>query len=203
MPVHLPTFLVTAWLLAMLPGAGQALMLRQTLTRGRRAAWLSVFGTCVGLLIWSTLAAAGLSAVLLTNDVAYLVLRIAGGLVLVVLGLNTWWTLWRHRNLDVPPTPNERSAFLAGLVTNLSNPKAGVFAISLIPQFIDPQGYAFLSAVFLGVLWALVVAAWYAIFIWVAERGRRVVTKPSVAIGLQVVTGLVLIVLGVTVVVAA
>ena len=38
MPVHLPAFIVTVWLLAMLPGVGQALLLRQNLTRGRRAA---------------------------------------------------------------------------------------------------------------------------------------------------------------------
>lgn len=54
MPTHLPVFVATTWLLAMLPGAGQALMLRQTLTGGRRPAWASIAGTCTGLLIWTT-----------------------------------------------------------------------------------------------------------------------------------------------------
>jgi transposase len=60
MPTHLPVFVLTTWLLAMLPGAGQALMLRQTLQRGRRAAWANIAGTCTGLLAWTSAAAAGL-----------------------------------------------------------------------------------------------------------------------------------------------
>jgi len=58
----LTTFVITTWLLAMLPGVGQALMLRQTLEQGRGAAFMTVLGTSVGLVIWSVAAAAGLSA---------------------------------------------------------------------------------------------------------------------------------------------
>lgn len=53
MPVHLPAFIVTVWLLAMLPGVGQVLVLRQTVPRGRGAAWITVSGQGTGLLIWS------------------------------------------------------------------------------------------------------------------------------------------------------
>jgi len=83
MPAHLPLFLMTTWLLAMFPGAGQALMLRQTLDGGRQLAWMSIAGTFTGLVLWSTAAAAGLSAVLLANPTAYSIVRIAGGIMLL------------------------------------------------------------------------------------------------------------------------
>ncbi|MGW1620420.1 LysE family translocator [Streptomyces sp. NPDC002172] len=89
MPVHLPLFVLTTWLLAMLPGAGQALMIRQILAFGPRPARATIAGNATGLLVWSTAAAVGLSAVLLANPHAYLVVRVAGGAVLFALGLGT------------------------------------------------------------------------------------------------------------------
>lgn len=201
MPVHVPTFVVTAWLLAMLPGAGQALMLRQTLTRGPRTAWLSIAGTCTGLLLWSTAAAAGVSAVLLADPTAYLVLRVAGGIVLAYLGVSSLRAMWRSRSagghVDVV---ERRGAYVAGLATNLGNPKAGVFAVSLIPQFIAPGGHVVASGILLGVLWALTTAAWYVVFVSAVHRGRSLVSRPVVITWLHGVTGVVLLALGLGVV---
>jgi len=205
MPVHLLAFIVTVWLLAMLPGVGQALVLRQTLTRGRRAAWVTVSGQGTGLLIWSTAAAAGLSAILLANDTAYSALRVVGGIVLAYLGIGSLRTMWRVRicpdaRVEVA---EHRGAYLAGLATNLGNPKAGVFAISMLPQFIAPEGHVFLSGVLLGLIWVLTTAAWYVVFIWTVDRGRAMVTRPSVTTWLHGITGVILVLLGVGVVFAA
>lgn len=204
MPIHLPAFVLTCWLLAMLPGAGQALMLRQTLTRGPRTAWLSIAGTCTGLLLWSTTAAAGLSAVLLANPTAYAALRVAGGLVLAYLGISSLRAMWRSRTAGGAVLVTEsRGAYLAGLATNLGNPKAGVFAVSLIPQFIAPDGYVLASGLLLGVLWVLTTAAWYVVFVTAVDRGRALVSRPAVTTWLHGVTGVVLLLLGAGVVFAA
>lgn len=100
MPSHVLAFVVTAWLLAMLPGVGQALILRQTLTRGMGAARASIAGTVSGILVWSTLAVVGLSAVLMANPAAYLALRIGGGLVLGYLGISSLRAVWGTRHSD-------------------------------------------------------------------------------------------------------
>ncbi|MBK7625190.1 MAG: LysE family translocator [Kineosporiaceae bacterium] len=205
MPIRLPAFVATCWLLAMVPGAGQALMLRQALAGGPRLAWISIAGTCTGLLIWSTTAAGGLSALLLANPSAYAVLRVGGGLVLAVLGVNSLRAMWRSRRSEGSSTARDEStqsttdrpgAYLAGLATNLGNPKAGVFAISLIPQFIAPRGYVFASGVMLGAVWALTTSAWYVVFVGAVERGRALVTRPAVDTWLHGLTGVVLLVLG-------
>ncbi len=199
MPVHLAAYVVTCWLLAMVPGAGQALMLRQTLALGPRAAWLTVAGTCTGLLVWSTGAAAGLSAVLLTNPAAYAVLRTVGGVVLAVLGVLTLRSIRRAPEQSPDAPAPARNAYLAGLAVNLGNPKAGVFAISFIPQFIAPPGPVLASAVLLGAVWAATTACWYVVFIALVDRGRSFVSRPRVGRALQATTGVTLVLLGVAV----
>lgn len=204
----LATFVVTTWLLAMLPGVGQALMLRQTLTHGRAAALATIAGTSTGLVLWSLAAAGGLSAVLITNDVAYSVLRWSGGLFLAYVGVRSLLAGRDHRPSDVPsdqPDEVETSsrpghAFAAGLATNLGNPKAGVFAISLLPQFAPSTGNLFLTTAGLGVVWALVTGAWYVLFVSLVQRCRTLVTRPAAQRLLNRTTGAVLLALGVGVV---
>ena len=197
MPIHVPAFVATTWLLAMLPGVGQALILRQALDGGARRAWASIGGTCTGLLIWTTAAAAGLSAVLLANPHAYAAVRIAGGVLLGALGVSTLLSLRRRATPGVAaPAGGYRRAYAAGLATNLGNPKAGVFAISLLPQFLTADGPVLASSIALGALWALVTGAWYVLFTWIVNRGRTLVTRPAVHRGLQLVTGCVLLCLG-------
>ncbi|WPB89730.1 hypothetical protein [Streptomyces malaysiensis] len=74
MPTHVPVFIATTLLLAMLPGASQALMIRQVLEGGQHTLRGTLAGNASGFLLWST-AAAGLSAVLPASPTAYAVLR--------------------------------------------------------------------------------------------------------------------------------
>ncbi|MEU8973368.1 LysE family translocator [Streptomyces monashensis] len=207
MPSHLSAFLVTTWLLAMLPGAGQAVMIRQVLTSGLRTARGTIAGNATGLLLWSVAAAAGLSAVLLASPRTYAAIRIVGGVALVALGTRTLWSVRRSAagsgSGGSPATEADatgfRGGFATGLGTSLGNPKAGVFAVSVLPQFVTASGPVFLSSAALGGLWALVTACWYLLFTWLVQHGRALVTRPAVSRALGLATGVVLLVLGVAV----
>lgn len=203
MPTDLPVFLVVTWLLAMSPGPGQALMVRQTLAGGRRLAWASTAGHATGLLVWSTAAAAGLSAILLANPTGYLAVRVVGGLVLFGLGAHTLLGLRRPGAARSAAGPGGPTGFwggyTVGLTANLGNLKAGAFAISVLPQFVTATGPVLLSSVALGVIWALVTVCWYLFFTWALDRGRALLTRPAVDRGLRLATGGVLLVLGVSV----
>lgn len=200
MPTHVPVFVVTTLLLAMLPGASQALMIRQVLEGGQSTLRGTLAGNASGFVLWSTAAAAGLSAVLLASPTAYAVLRIAGGIVLMILGVKTLRTALTTVSTRTPDEAGRGTGFaggyLTGLITNLSNPKAGVFAISVLPQFVTAEGPVFLSTVALGGLWALVSASWYMLLTWAVSRGRALVSQPAVLRGLSVTTGVVLLGLG-------
>lgn len=204
MPTHVPVFIATTLLLAMLPGASAALMIRQVLEGGQRTLQGTLAGNASGFLLWSTAAAAGLSAVLLASPTAYTVLRIAGGIVLMFLGVKTLRTALTTVSTPTPGEGERRTGFasgyLTGLSTNLGNPKAGVFAVSVLPQFVTAEGPVFLSTVALGALWALVSASWYMLLTWAVSRGRSLVSQPTVLRGLNVATGAVLLGLGAAVV---
>ena len=197
----LVSFIITTWLLAMLPGIGQGLMLRQTLTQGPRVAVATILGTSTGLVIWALAAGAGLSAVVLADPILYRVLVGIGGAFLVGIGLRTLWTATRGKpspaetcGLSAPT--NRRAAYLAGLITNLGNPKAGVFAISLLPAFAGAADGQFVPNLGLGLVWSAVTGTWYLLFVWLVSRGRTLFTRPRAQTALTCVSGVVLVGVG-------
>ncbi|GAA5020043.1 hypothetical protein GCM10023258_08310 [Terrabacter aeriphilus] len=193
------SFIATTWLLAMLPGVGQALMLRQTLTGGRRAAVPTILGTATGLVVWSVAAGVGMSAAVVAVPAVYRALLIAGGLLLAALGVRTLAATRRGAVAapadDASRPPRFRTAYGWGLATNLGNPKAGVFAISLLPTFAGSS--ALLPTLGLGLVWACVTAAWYLVFVTLVSRGRAFVTRPRAQKAVGYTSGLVLIGVGV------
>jgi threonine/homoserine/homoserine lactone efflux protein len=93
----------------------------------------------VGLAVWALLAVAGLAALLAASATAYDVVRFAGAAYLIALGLSQ---LWRSRAGDSESRPDaspDRSAWKAGLLTNLLNPKVAVIYTSLLPSLV-PRG---------------------------------------------------------------
>lgn len=123
--------------------------------------------------------------------------------MLAALGIGTLLSLRRATPAAPEPAASYRRAYAAGLATNLGDPKAGVFAISLLPQFLTPDGPVFVSSVALGALWALVTGTWYLLFTWAVDRGRALVARPAIHRCLQLVTGCVLLCLGAAVAVGA
>jgi threonine/homoserine/homoserine lactone efflux protein len=207
MPTNVVAFVITVALLAMLPGANNASITRQTLTGGRRAGLLTVAGASTGILVWASAAAAGLSTVLLANPNAYLVLRIGGAAVLLVLGLQSLLALRKRRTAGPASTPDRRGAargsFAVGVATSLGNPKAGVVAVSLIPQFVTAHGPVLASSIALGVIWALISGSWFCLYVWTIDKGRTRVTKPGAQRLMHAATGLTMVGLGIVVAVAS
>ena len=210
MPTHVLAFVLTVAVLAVLPGANNASVTRQTLAFGRRAGWLTVAGASTGILVWATGAALGLSAALLANPDTFLAIRIAGAAVLCFLGVQTLWSM-RRRATRAPAAAtgqarqsgNDRHSFLIGLATSLGNPKAGVFAVSLLPQFVTARGPVLASSIALGAVWALVSGTWFCGFVHVLDRGRARVDRPAFRRGMEAVTGVTLLGLGVAVAIGA
>ena len=200
MPETLLTFAVAALLLAMVPGPGTFLVIRNTLRGGRRAALLTTTGNATGLLVWALAAAAGLSALVAASQLAYDVIRISGAVVLVGLGVQSLRTARGVR--DAPGDASEapalrgRAAFRSGLATNLANPKAAVFAVALYPQFI-PDGAPVLPWVLgLAVLQVTLSSSWYTLLAWSVDRAHRLLARAAVRRRLEQASGGVLVGLG-------
>jgi threonine/homoserine/homoserine lactone efflux protein len=190
---NLAALITASFLIALSPGPGTALVLRQSVRGGRRRALATVAGMEVGVLCWAVATALGLSVLLTASEIAYLVLRVAGAAVLVWLGVKA--LLSEHdATRDAEATSN---AFRSGLVVNLANPKLGVFAISFLPQFL-PAGHPGKGVLLLfAVVWVVVDTAWYLVVVGVLHRVRGWLSRAGVRRVLERLSGVVLLALGV------
>ncbi|MDQ4215865.1 LysE family translocator [Microbacterium capsulatum] len=167
------SFALVVGLLTILPGLDTALVIRGTVTRSRRYGFAALLGIQVGTLIWGAAAASGAAALLAASEAAYTVLCYAGAAYLAGMGIAMIVkTFRRGQDPEVVAVQraNGRSGFLLGLVTNLTNPKVGVFYMATIPQFV-PAGQ---SPLFVGMLLAgvhcLLGLVWLGLIILGANR---------------------------------
>jgi threonine/homoserine/homoserine lactone efflux protein len=195
-------FTAVALLGVLTPGLDTMVVLRHALLGGRRAGLAAVLGIAVGCLVWGAASTLGLAALLAASELAYRVLQLLGAGYLIWLGGSA---LWRTLRRDPPAVPEARpagpgpsAALRAGLVTNLLNPKIGVFYLSLLPQFL-PVGAPAWGAVLVAVHVSIGVA-WLGVLVVVADRARRLLLRARVRRTLDRTTAGVLLGLGVAMV---
>ncbi|NEA25045.1 LysE family translocator [Actinomadura bangladeshensis] len=204
-------FAGAAVLIAMAPGPSTVVIMRESVRSGRRGGLAVVLGNESGVLVWGVAAAVGLSALLAASRLAYEGLRVAGAVVLVWFGVRALWRARRGGGSEGPVREVEAGGaglpgwrcFRLGLVTNFANPKAGVFAVSFLPQFVPAGWPVAWTLVGFSVAWALIDLAWYAVVVWLVGAARRVLGRPGVRRRLEQVSGAVLVGLGVRLAVEA
>ncbi len=193
-------FTLIAFLTVITPGLDSMLVLRHSLVGGRRAGLAVVAGINVGCLTWATASLVGLTALLTASRWAYDAVRIAGAAYLVWLGATTLWRTFTRRATGEPEIavakPGRWQAFRAGMLTNLLNPKPGVFYMSLLPQFL-PGGPANAAwGVLLVAIHLTIGLIWLPLIVWTAARARHLFLRERVRRWLDRVTATVLIGLG-------
>jgi threonine/homoserine/homoserine lactone efflux protein len=133
------------------PGPGIFYVAARTLAGGRCEGLASSVGTGLGGLVHVVAGAAGVSAIVMASAEAFTVLKFAGALYLVWLGINTI----REARLALPnavAATGTRRAFREGIVVEALNPKTAAFFLAFIPQFVDPSGSVALQFAMLGLI---------------------------------------------------
>ncbi len=187
----LVAFSLAAGLLTITPGLDTALVLRTAAVEGQGRAWLAAIGVCLGTLCWGAMVAFGLGALLAASKVAFDVLKWAGAAYLVWLGFTL--ILRPRTSFELGPAASRSRGGAAwlwrGVLNNLLNPKAGVFYVSFLPQFV-PAGVAVGPWMFmLAMVHALMGVIWFAILISATRPISSVLQRASVVRWLDRVTG--------------
>ena len=196
MPQVLP-FLAIAVFVVVTPGVDTALVTKNALLHGRRAAILTALGVNAGIAMWATASAFGLGALLHRSEALFTTVRLVGAAYLVVLGAQAVWWSWRPGHRVVPEiAPSRRSPFVQGILSNLLNPKIAVFFTSFLPQFVSPGGPVLGQLLLLGVLFNLLGLAWLLGCAVLTSRVGDALRRPRVRAALERVTGCVLIAFG-------
>ncbi len=194
-------FVVTCVLIVVAPGPSFAVIVNQSIRYGRRAGLLVVAGNTTALTAWAAASAFGLTVLIRTSEVAFTVLKVAGAAYLCFLGIRT---LLRSRRHDAAAEDIERqwpprtglAAYRAGLLTNLTNPKAAVLYLALFPQFLPPGG-GLADVVGLAAVQMAISASWYVLVVLAVAGVRRLLARSIVRTWLDRATSIVLIGLGV------
>ncbi|MGH1564037.1 LysE family translocator [Mumia sp. DW29H23] len=190
-------------LLALTPGPDTFLVLRFSLG-GTRTGLAAAAGSATGSLLWALAVAAGLATLLEQSAEAYRVVKIAGGLYLLWLGVRA--LVRRGRGIgEVEGAYGVRAgaALRAGLLSNVLNPKVGLFFVAVVPQFL-PGHHATLGAtLLLGVIFAAVGLVYFALIAVVAGRAVEWLHRPRVERAIDRGTAGIIATLGVSTLVSA
>lgn len=189
-------------LAAMSPGPDFLIVLRSAMTAGRRAGMACAAGIAAGVLVWAAVTSFGIAGLLAASAVAFTVVKLVGAAYLVLLGVKA--LLAARRGAYEQPVESEKSArgaFVAGLLTNLLNPKVAVMFLALWPQFMPATATALDTVVMAGVA-AGTILLWFTVLVNVATVLRRFLVAAKVRRALDAVMGTILVGIGVRIAVS-
>ncbi|AGC46831.1 homoserine/threonine efflux protein [Myxococcus stipitatus DSM 14675] len=197
-PTRLLAFLLAGVALNLTPGPDTMYVLARSMGQGRSAGFVSALGICVGGLFHISAAALGLSALLATSAVAFLVVKWVGALYLVWMGVQMLRSKTGPQAVEGLQPASLWRIFRDGVVTNVLNPKVAVFFLAFLPQFVDPsRGSTGLQFVLLGLLFDATGTLWLVFLAGVAGGfGAWLRRNPRFAAWQQRVTGGVFVALG-------
>jgi threonine/homoserine/homoserine lactone efflux protein len=192
-------FIGVSWALIIAPGPDMLYVITRGITHGRRAGLLSATGVVCGILIHTTAAAFGLTLILQTSALAFLLVKYLGAVYLIYLGVKAW----REKStldLQIPASPVMSGAlFWQGVLSNILNPKIAIFFLAFLPQFVDKgSNQVPWQMVFLGLTFAafglcfLLVVGYFS-----GAIGRWLTGRPQYTRSLQRLAGGILMGLGI------
>lgn len=191
-------FVAAASVLTLTPGVDTAMVLRAATVDGRRPAQMAALGIALGCLAWGAAVSLGLGALLQASEMAYTCVKVLGAAYLIWLGgkliLAPREVLSDDDRLEAPS--DARTAFFRGFLTNVLNPKIGIFYVTFLPQFVplgaNVAGHTFL----LACIHVLLTLTWFGALIAATVPLSHFLHRPTVVQTLDRVTGGVFIVFG-------
>ncbi|MBC2713596.1 MAG: LysE family translocator, partial [Desulfosarcina sp.] len=174
-----PLFILSCILLNITPGQDTMYIIGRSVAQGKKAGVMSVLGIMTGVLVHTTLAALGLSVILATSSLAFSIIKYAGAVYLVWIGIGFF--INRNGSSELPDAPksalNPWKIFQQGVLTNVLNPKVALFFLSFLPQFVSPQtDLVFLPFLVLGLVFFTTGSLWCLFLVygasWLTSRFR-------------------------------
>lgn len=152
-------FLLASFVLAVTPGPGVLYIVTRSLVQGRRFGLVSVAGVALGNLGNALAASVGLAALFAVSSLAFAIVKYAGALYLVYLGVQMLRSSPSEQSAAVPAAVPLQRIFRDGFVVALLNPKTTVFFAAFLPQFLSPGAPPMFQSVVLGFLFVAIAAA--------------------------------------------
>ena len=192
-------YIVLCILLIILPGPDTAIVTKNTLVVSRRAGFETMFGTLTALMIHTTFAIVGLSAIIVQSAKLFTIIKFVGAIYLIYLGVKTFIAMTKRKALtDIQTaTPSKSSSYFQGFFTNILNPKVAVFFLTFLPQFVANPNEPLLPFLILGVTYTVLTFIWFIFYITLLSQVRAFMNKPTTQKWMEGITGTVLVGFGI------
>jgi threonine/homoserine/homoserine lactone efflux protein len=212
--ISLLTYLTVVAMMVLTPGPNIVVILQSVATRGLRGGFGNLFGVFAGFYFHAFCSVIGLSLIFKQSPMLFNAVKAVGAGYLIYLGISNLrmaWSLWQSKkNNDALPAvvsgskvqASSRSALLEGFLTNVLNPKVGLFYLAIFPQFIGPNDSIYAKSLLLVTIHAGFAFGWYSILILSFESYRSKVGGRSMVLLARLVIAAVLIGLGARVLLA-
>ena len=174
----LTAFILTSLIIEMTPGPNMAYLAVLAASRGRLAGFSAVLGVALGLTLLGVVAGLGAGSLILNNPVAYETLRWAGAIYLCWLA----YDCWKEARRPVRKAPIGQSLlveFRRGFVTNLLNPKAALFFITVVPEFIAGPAPSIRELTTLVSIYVAVATLMHGLIVLLAGTLQTLLTTPQ------------------------
>ena len=167
-------FFLACWIISISPGAGAIASMSSGVNHGVRLGLWNILGLQLALAAQISIVAAGVGVLLTTTSWAFALIKWFGVFYLLYLAWQQWRAPVRVIQLDarVPNVPAHRLV-LRGFLVNMSNPKAMVFLLAVLPQFIDPRAPLAQQYLVMGITMTVVDVIVMSAYTWLAAKILR------------------------------
>lgn len=201
-PLDLALYATAVLVLFLTPGPVWLALTARTLSGGFRAAWPLALGVVIGDAVWPLLAVLGVAWFVSVFSGAMLVLKWLASVIFVAMG----FLVLRHADRGISgdsrlTRPGMWAGFVAGVVVILSNPKAILFYMGVLPGFFDLTRVTAWDVAAIMLLSMLVPLFGNLVFALFVDRARRLIASPRALRRTNQIAGCLLIVVGVVIVV--
>lgn len=207
-PTRLAEYIIAAMVIILAPGPSVLFVIARAIAWGRTTAVFTVAGNVTGAFVLSTFVAFGLGPILQSSDIAYIAVQFGGGLYLVYLGIDAI----KHREVQAADMTNQgdvapsvRRSIRDGFWVGALNPKGLVFYAAVLPQFIDRErGHITGQLILLGAIFSILAFISDGSWGLLAGTARQwLATDPKRLERLRATGGTIMIILGISVLIAA
>ncbi|MBB2171319.1 LysE family translocator [Gluconacetobacter asukensis] len=190
--MSLAAFTVSAAIFTMSPGLDTATVLRTSTISGAKSGLGASLGITGGLLVWGVSAAFGLTALLAASTLAFNIVKWAGAAYLFYLGIGMLLCPRTGFSEDATEATRKLSpaaGFRQGFMSNILNPKVGIFYITFLPQFIPHGVNVILFSLVLAGLQVVMSMSWLSLLVALTVPFSHILSRPAVVRQLDRLTG--------------
>lgn len=198
---NLVIYCFVAMAFIMMPGADFTLVMKNTLASGRKVGQVTACGLASGLVLHTTAAILGLSAIIAQSAFLFDIVKYIGAAYLFYLGIKSFRSNTSQEDINTSSThvmekKDMNTFFIQSILANILNPKTVLFFLTFLPQFVIPSKPVVPQLILLGVILVLLSLFWFLFLAYALEHIRKYFDNPAFRMRMQKITGVLLISFG-------